>query len=70
MLHGRVLRPPAVGAKVETVDAASIDALPGAQVVRIADFVGVVAADEWAAVRAATRAPGPLEREAPALDRP
>ena len=28
-------------------------ALPGVRVVRIADFVGVVAADEWAAVRAA-----------------
>ena len=53
MLHGRVLRPPAVGAKVEAVDASSIAGLPGVQIVRIADFVGVVAADEWAAVRAA-----------------
>lgn len=53
MLHGRVLRPPAVGAKVEAVDESSVAALPGVRVVRIADFVGVVSADEWAAVRAA-----------------
>jgi CO/xanthine dehydrogenase Mo-binding subunit len=53
MLHGRVLRAPAVGAKVEAVDESSVAALPGVRVVRIADFVGVVAADEWAAVRAA-----------------
>jgi len=53
MLHGRVLRPPAVGAKVEAIDESSVAALPGVRVVRIADFVGVVAGDEWAAVRAA-----------------
>nr|HET7859864.1 molybdopterin cofactor-binding domain-containing protein [Caldimonas sp.] len=53
MLHGRVIRAPAVGAKVEAVDESSIAALPGVRVVRIADFVGVVAADEWAAVRGA-----------------
>jgi nicotinate dehydrogenase subunit B len=53
MLHGRVLRPPAVGARVEAVDESSVAGLPGVRVVRIADFVGVVAADEWAAVRAA-----------------
>jgi len=53
MLHGRVLRPPAVGAKVEAVDESSVARLPGVQVVRIADFVGVVSINEWAAVRAA-----------------
>ena len=53
MLHGRVLRAPAVGAKVEAVDESSVAALSGVRVVRIADFVGVVAANEWAAVRAA-----------------
>ncbi|MEP7302822.1 MAG: molybdopterin cofactor-binding domain-containing protein, partial [Caldimonas sp.] len=53
MLHGRVLRPPAVGAKVEAIDESTLARLPGVRVVRIADFVGVVAADEWAAVRAA-----------------
>ncbi|MCJ0763287.1 xanthine dehydrogenase family protein molybdopterin-binding subunit [Variovorax terrae] len=53
MLHGRVIRPPAVGAKVLALDESSVAHLPGVRVVRIIDFVGVVAADEWAAMRAA-----------------
>ena len=53
MLHGRVVRPPAVGAKVVAIDESSVARLPGVRVVRIADFVGVVCTDEWAAVRAA-----------------
>ena len=53
MLHGRVVRPPAVGAKLLSVDEDSIRALPGVRVIRIESFLGVVAADEWAAVRAA-----------------
>ena len=38
---------------VLAVDEASVRRIPGVRVVRIADFLGVVAADEWAAVRAA-----------------
>jgi len=53
MLHGRVVRPPAVGAKLVAFDEASIAAIPGARVVRINDFLGVVAASEWDAVSAA-----------------
>jgi nicotinate dehydrogenase subunit B len=53
MLHGRVVRPPAVGAKLLAVDEASIKAVPGARVVRINDFLGVVAGNEWDAVAAA-----------------
>ena len=53
MLHGRVVRPPAVGAKLLSVDENSIRALPGVRVIRIESFLGVVAKDEWAAVRAA-----------------
>ena len=53
MLHGRVIRPPAVGAKLVDVDEASIAAIPGARVVRIANFIAVVADDEWDAVSAA-----------------
>jgi len=53
MLHGRVIHPPAVGAKLLAVDEASIEAIPGARVVRKESFLGVVAEDEWAAVRAA-----------------
>jgi len=53
MLHGRVLRPPTVGAKLIAVDTASIKTVAGARVVRIHDFLGVVAGSEWEAVRAA-----------------
>ena len=53
MLHGRVIRPPAIGAKLISVDESSIKHLAGAQAVRIKDFLAVVADDEWTAVRAA-----------------
>ncbi len=53
MLHGRVVRPPTIGAKLLSVDESSIKAIPGARVVRIESFLGVVAEDEWAAIRAA-----------------
>lgn len=53
MLHGRVVRPPAVGAELEEVDEASIRDIPGARVVRQKSFLGVVAPEEWDAVRAA-----------------
>jgi len=53
MLHGRVLRPASVGAKLIAVDESSIKKFKGARVVRVNDFVGVVAADEWAAISAA-----------------
>jgi CO/xanthine dehydrogenase Mo-binding subunit len=53
MLHGRVVRPPSVGAKLLSVDAASVAALPGVRVVRVNDFLGVVAANEWDAMSAA-----------------
>ncbi len=50
MLHGRVIRPPALGARLLEVGEAP---LPGVRVVRIGDFLGVVADDEWDAIRAA-----------------
>ncbi|MDH5286462.1 MAG: molybdopterin-dependent oxidoreductase [Betaproteobacteria bacterium] len=53
MLHGAVVRPPAVGAKLVEVDEASVAAIGGVRVVRIRDFLGVVAAAEWDAMRAA-----------------
>jgi nicotinate dehydrogenase subunit B len=53
MLHGRVVRPPAIGAKLVSVDESSIREIPDVRVVRIENFLGVVSADEWAAVRAA-----------------
>ena len=53
MLHGRAIRPPAVGAALLSVDESSIAAIPGARVVRIGNFLGVCAEGEWNAVRAA-----------------
>jgi CO/xanthine dehydrogenase Mo-binding subunit len=53
MLHGRAIRPPAVGAELVSVDDASIAAIPGARTVRRGNFLGVVADSEWAAIRAA-----------------
>ena len=53
MLHGRAIRPPAVGAALQAVDEASIASIPGARVVRIGNFLGVCAEREWDAVRAA-----------------
>jgi CO/xanthine dehydrogenase Mo-binding subunit len=53
MLHGRVVRPPAMGAKLLSVSDETIRAIPGAQVVRRNDFLGVVAPREEDAIRAA-----------------
>ena len=54
MLHAHVIRPPAIKAELVSVDEASIADL-GAKVVRIKNFLAVVADDEWTAVRAARR---------------
>lgn len=53
MLHARVIRPPAIGADLVSVDENSVKDLPGVQIVRIKNFLAVVAEDEWTAVRAA-----------------
>jgi nicotinate dehydrogenase subunit B len=53
MLHGRVVRPPAVGATLVSVDESSVRDLPGiVKVVIKKNFVGVVAARPWAAIQA------------------
>jgi CO/xanthine dehydrogenase Mo-binding subunit len=52
MLHARVIRAAAVGAKLVSVDEGSIKDIPGAKVVRVKDLLAVVADDEWNAVRA------------------
>jgi CO/xanthine dehydrogenase Mo-binding subunit len=54
MLHGRVIRPPAIGATLVSVDEGSVRAIPDVRVVRVENFLAVVASDEWAAVRAAS----------------
>ena len=53
MLHGRVVRPAAIGAKLESVDEASIAGIRGiVKLVREGNFLGVVAENEWAAIKA------------------
>ena len=54
MLHGRVVRPPAVGATVMSVDESSVQGMPGlVKVVVKKNFVGVVAEKQWQAIQAA-----------------
>lgn len=53
MLHARVVRPTAIGAKLLTVDEKSISAIKGARVIRKGNFLAVVANTEWAAIKAA-----------------
>ena len=53
MLHARVVRPPAIGAKLQSVDEGSIKNIPGAKVVKEGEFLAVVAESEWNAIRAA-----------------
>ena len=53
MVHARVIRPPAIGARLVSVDEGSIAHLPGVRTVRVESFLAVVSANEWAAIRAA-----------------
>ena len=65
MLHGKVVRPNAVGASLVNVDESSVAAMPGLiKVVVRKNFVGVVAQKPWQAVQIASQlkvtwAPGP-----------
>src|SRR5262249_47463029 len=58
MLHGRIVLPRGQrafgsGAKAASIDESSIKHIPGARVVSKGDLVGVVAEQEWDAVKAA-----------------
>ncbi len=56
MLFGRVLHPPSPGATLLGIDLAIVNALPGVVVtVRDGSFLGVMASDEYAAVKALTK---------------
>ena len=56
MLHGRVVRPPSVGATVGSVDESSVTGMPGiVKVVVKKNFVGVVAEKPWQAMQAAAK---------------
>ncbi len=54
MVHGRMVRPPAIGARLVSVDESSVQNVPGLiKVVRRGDFLGVVAEREDQAIAAA-----------------
>ena len=56
MLHGQVVRPPAVGSTLMSVDENSVKDLPGVvKVVVKKNFVGVVAQKPWQALQAANK---------------
>ena len=53
-LHGRVVRPPAIGATLLSVQEGSVKGIAGlVKVVRNGNFLGVVAETEWGAITAA-----------------
>jgi CO/xanthine dehydrogenase Mo-binding subunit len=56
MLHGRVVRPPALGSTLVKVDEGSVQGMPGlVKIVVRKNFVGVVAEKPWQAEQAARR---------------
>ena len=56
MLHARVVRPPSIGAQLQSVDEASVGGIRGVtRVVRVGNFLAVVADTEWGAIKAAER---------------
>jgi isoquinoline 1-oxidoreductase len=52
MRHGKVLRPPAQGATLDSLDTTAAAALPDVAVVRDGEFVGVIAPDDATAAKA------------------
>jgi CO/xanthine dehydrogenase Mo-binding subunit len=55
MLHARMVHPAAIGAKLQSWNDAACRQIPGYfRTVRKGDFLAVVAANEWAAIRAST----------------
>ena len=52
LLHGKVLRPTGINAKLESLDTRDAEKIPGVKIVRDGDIVGVVAPQPWTAERA------------------
>lgn len=56
MLHGRVVRPYGVGARLLSVDDSGLKTIPGfLRIVRRENFLGVIAETEWGAIQAAQK---------------
>jgi nicotinate dehydrogenase subunit B len=52
MLHGKILRAPAFGAQLESIDTSAAETMPGVTVVRDGNFLGVTAPSEFVAAQA------------------
>lgn len=66
MLHGRVVRPYGVGAKLVSVNESAVKDIPGfVKLVRQDNFLGVVAETEWAAIQAAAKLGSVLDPSGP-----
>ena len=66
MLHGRVVRPYGVHARLQSVDASAVKDIPGfVQLVRRENFLGVVCETEWGAIQAAARLGSVLHPKGP-----
>ena len=55
MLFGKVVRPSGFHATLTSADTSAAEKIPGVQVVRDGDFIGVVAPDVWTAEQALTK---------------
>jgi nicotinate dehydrogenase subunit B len=67
MVHARVVRPPSYGARLQELDAAKVEQLPGVmKVVRDGSFLAVVAEREYQAISAMTALAAAAKWEAPA----
>lgn len=69
MLHGRVVRPPAFGAHLLSVDSFSVRHIPDVRIVQRNDFLGVVAPREENAIAAARMLRTHWSESAPLPDR-
>ena len=67
MVHGRVIRPAVAGAVPVKVDEGSIRDIPGVKVVWEKDFLGLVAENEWNAIKAAEKLKVEWSNAAPAF---
>jgi CO/xanthine dehydrogenase Mo-binding subunit len=55
MVHARMIRPPVAGATIASVDESSVKDVPGVTVYREKEFLAVIAAKEWDAIKAAEK---------------
>ena len=69
MMFGKMVRPSAYGATLESLDVSKAKAMPGVTVVHDGDFVGVVAPSEFEATSCRRCHPGQMENHSAAFQR-